>query len=113
MLFEKKSFKEIDWTSVKASTLEGTISGALGAATGGGLLFTKKTVKLTGKQIIKKATRVITVSATFDGGINAFSQAVVKGEVDWDEVKTSAAIGVFSGLAGDAFSKIKFINTVT
>jgi len=113
MILGNKSFKEIDWTSVKVSVLEGGITGAIGAATGGGSLITKEAAKMTGKQLMKKATKIMTLSALGDGAINVAAQTIVKGKVDWNEAKTSAVIGGLSSGAGFALSKTKFIKTIT
>ncbi len=113
MILGNKSFKEIDWSSVKVSALEGGITGAIGAATGGGSLITKEAAKMTGKQLMKKATKIMTLSALGDGAINVAAQTIVKGKVDWNEAKTSAVIGGLSSGAGFALSKTKFIKTIT
>ena len=110
MIFEHKSFNEIDWKSVAVSTVDGGISGVLGAATGGTSLIATAG-KQTGKQIIKKAVKTMAVEAATAGASNVMAQYAVKGEVDWSQAASTALISGVSGGLGSGLSSSKALNT--
>ncbi|MDD2402837.1 MAG: hypothetical protein PHD60_11675 [Clostridia bacterium] len=96
MLIGGKSFSEVDWQSVKVSTLEGAIATA---TVGVSLAVTagREGLKLTGKQIAKQAGKTMVIHGSSGMAINATSQAVVKGEVNASEVILSGAIDSVTG----------------
>ena len=106
MLFEKKSFNELDWRSVAISAGEGAITGGIGAATGGASLAASAGAKVAtaaGRQIVKTAARTALTEGTIAMGASAVSQYMVNGRVDWQQ---TAMTGVTSALTGGAGSAI-------
>ena len=110
MIFEHKSFDEIDWKSVAVSTVDGGISGVLGAATGG-ISYIATAGKQTGKHIIKKAVNTMLVEAATASYANAMAQYAVKGEVDWGQVASTALISGVSGGLSSGLSSSKALNS--
>ncbi|RXE57785.1 RHS repeat-associated core domain-containing protein, partial [Acetivibrio mesophilus] len=110
MIFERKSFKDINWKSVGVSALEGAISGAIASVTGGVSLAAaagKGAVKTTGKQILKKAVQTAVVEGVVGAAANATAQKIVNNDVDWNEVAISGVADAISGGVGSALSDIK------
>ncbi len=110
MIFEHKSFDEIDWKSVAVSTVDGGISGVLGAATGG-ISLMATAGKQTGKHILKKAVNTMLVEAATAGYANAMAQYAVKGEVNWGQVASTALISGVSGGLSSGLSSSKALNS--
>ena len=110
MLIQRRSFKDIDWTSVGVSAFEGLVSGGLAAATGGASLAAtaaKGAVKATGKQIIKQAAKTAVIEGVLGAGINAGAQKLIKKDVDWAEVAISGISDAISGGVGSALPNTK------
>jgi len=101
VVVEKKSLKEVNWTSVKVSAGEGAIAGAIGAATGGASLLTSA-AKSVGKTILKN----VAVDAGVSFTSNVVSQKVVTGKVNLAQATSTAAMSALSFVGGTAGKKV-------
>jgi RHS repeat-associated protein len=102
MLIGGKSLRDLDMQSVKMSAVEGAISGVTGVLTGGLSLKAtagKEVAKLSGKQLLKQTSKAVVFGAASGGARNAAAQKIVKGDIDKQEVISSALFsGVTAGL---------------